>query len=111
MKRTHALIVSLVLAVAVVLGSFAAVRSTQLGTASTTPSVDAGQIGRQNAALDRAEAQLRAQLAQRPPAVKPLPAAAPNQTVIYKRPPAVVRVVHRSGGEDEGGEHESGFDD
>jgi hypothetical protein len=116
MKRTHALLISLVLAAAVVLGSFAAIRSTQLSTRAAAPRVDAAQLTRQNAALDRAEAALRAQLAKKPPAIKPLaaaaaPAAAP-QTVIYRRPPAIVHVIHRHGGEHEDrGEHEGGFDD
>ena len=108
MKRTHALLISLVLAAAVVLGAFAAIRSTSLSTTSRTPKVDTAQVARQNAALDRAEAQLQAELAKRPPAVPALPAAAPNQTVIYKRPPAIARVVHH--GEHEDGEHESGRD-
>ncbi|HEY6960517.1 MAG TPA: hypothetical protein VI408_01370 [Gaiellaceae bacterium] len=119
MKRTHAVLISLMLAAAVVLGSFAAIRSTQLSTgAAAAPRVDSAQIARQNAALDRAEAALRAQLKKRPPAIKPIQAAAPAaaapQTVIYKRAPTIVHVLHRhgehenEGGGDGGG---GGFDD
>jgi hypothetical protein len=112
MKRTHALLVSLVLAAAVILGSFAAIRSTRLSTQASAPRVDAAQIARQNAALDRAEAALRAELAKKPPALAALPAgprAAAPQTVVYRRAPAVVRVIHRHG-DDDGHErdHEGG---
>lgn len=106
MKRTHAFLISVVLAFAVILGSFAAIRSTQLSTAASKPRVGATEIARQNAALTKAESALRAQLAHKPP---PLPrtnaaatAAAP-QTVIYRRAPTIVHVVHRHGGEHEDG--------
>ena len=111
MKRTHAVLISLMLAAAVVLGSFAAIRSTQLSTrsAAATPRVATSQIVRQNAALDRAEAALRAELRRKPPAIAPLAAAAPrpaaSQTIVYKRAPTIVHVIHRAGGEHES-EHE-----
>ena len=112
MKRAHALLISLVLAVAVTLGSFAAIRTTQLSTASTTPGVSSAEIARQNAALSRAETTLRAQLARRPPTIPTLDrnsAAAAPQTVVYRRAPTIVHVIHRQGGEhDDGG---AGFDD
>lgn len=104
MKRLPAILIALALAVAVVAGTFAALRTTQLG-AKAAPQVDTTQIARQNRALDRAEAALRAELKRKPPAVSALtaPPAAPAQTVIYHRPPPVVHVIHRPGG----GEHES----
>jgi hypothetical protein len=112
MRRTHALLISLLLAAAVVLGGFAAIRSTQLSAQSSTPRVDTAQIARQNAALDRAEAALRAELAKRPPAVPALasaPKAAAPQTVVYRRAPTVVRVIHHHGDDGEhGGDHEGG---
>jgi hypothetical protein len=112
MKRTHALLISLVLAVAVVLGAFAAIRSTQLST-HARPGVAVVQVARQNAALDHAEAALRAQLAKKPPAIAALPThPAAAQTVVYKRAPTIVHVLHRQGGEHERGDHEGGgFDD
>lgn len=99
MKRTHASILALALAVAVVAGSFAALRTTQL-RANATPRVDATQIARQNRALDRAQAALRAELKHKPPAISALHQAprAAAQTVIYHRPPPVVHVIHRAGG-------------
>lgn len=112
MKRTHAFIIALALAVAVVAGTFAALRTTQLG-AKATPHVNSVQIARQNRALDRAEAALRAELRHKPPALPALhqgTAVAAAQTVIYHRPPPVVHVIHRAGG----GEHDhegGGLDD
>ena len=105
MKRTHALIIALALAIAVVAGSFAALRTTQLG-AKATPQVNSIQIAQQNRALDRAAAALRAELKHKPPAIPTLHQATrvlAAQTVIYHRPAPIVHVIHRAGG----GEHES----
>jgi hypothetical protein len=107
MKRTQSLIIALALAVAVVAGAFAALRTTQLG-AKAAPHVTSTQIARQNQALDRAEAALRAELRHKPPATSTLHQAqrvAAAQTVIYHRPPPIVHIIHRTGGEHE---HESG---
>jgi aminoglycoside phosphotransferase (APT) family kinase protein len=115
MKRLHALLIALALAVAVVAGTFAALRTTQLGAKATSANrVDAAQIARQNRALDRAEAALRAELKRRPPAIAALPAAAPPpaaQTVIYHRPPPIVHVIHRPGGGEYDHEGGGGVDD
>jgi hypothetical protein len=118
MKRTHALIVAIVVAFATIAGTFAALRTTQLGAnANASSHVSAAQIAKQNLALDRAERTLLAELHKRPPALPPLPvasrpatapAAAAPQTVIYHRPPAIVHVVHRHGGEHEGQDHGDG---
>jgi len=109
MKRIHAIIIALALAVAVVAGTFAAMRSAQLGAASSaTPRVTSSEVARQTHALNRAEAALRAQLRRRPPAVRGVPARpAVAQTVIYHRAPTIVHVVHRHGGDD-GSEHGDG---
>jgi hypothetical protein len=106
MKRTHALIIALALAIAVVAGSFAALRTTQLGAKATTPQVNSIQIAQQNRALDRAAAALRAELKHKPPAISTLHQAThvvAAQTVIYHRAAPIVHVIHRAGG----GEHES----
>jgi hypothetical protein len=108
MTRTHALLISLVLAAAVVLGGLAAIRSTQLSASASSPKVSSTQISRQNAALDRAQARLRAELRSRPPALPAAAAARPAavpQTVVYKRAPAIVRVIHRHGGHENEAEH------
>lgn len=121
MKRTHALLIALALAVAVVAGSFAALRSQQLARKSGGSRVGTAQFVRQSQALDRAEARLRAELRRRPPAVPAMPvaaqAAAATQpaTVVYRRPAPIVHVIHRHGGESEqdahGGDGGGGFDD
>ena len=103
MKRLPALIIALALAVAVVAGTSAALRTTQLGS-KATPHVSSAQIAQQNRALDRAQVALRAELRRKPPAISALPPAASAQTVIYHRPPPVVHVIHRPGG----GEHDQG---
>ena len=123
MKRTHALLLVLAVAMAAVAGTFAALRSSQL-RANAAPKVSAVQIQRQNQALDRAEAALRAQLRRKPPALPPVPrttsqpavsapaapalAAAAAPRVTYVRPKPIVRIVHRHGGEP--GDHEGGGD-
>jgi hypothetical protein len=119
MKRTHALIVAIVVAFAAIAGTFAALRTTQLGAnANASSHVSAAQIAKQNLALDRAERTLLAELHKRPPALPPLPvssrpaaapAAAAPQTVIYHRPPPVVHVIHRHGEQEhDGQEHGDG---
>jgi hypothetical protein len=112
MKRMHALLIAVGLGIAVVLGSFAALRSTQLASRGAAATVPATQIARQNRALDRAEAALRAELRRKPPALAATPAA-PAPTVVYHRPPAIVHIVHRHGGEHEteGGDRGEGLDD
>ncbi len=116
MTRTHGFLIALALAVAVVAGMFAALRTTQLGSAST-PQVSSTQVAHQTRVLNRAEAALRAQLRHKPPKVPALPAsaspAAAPQTVIYQRPAPIVHVIHRHGGDDSSdrGDGGGGLDD
>jgi len=120
MKRIHALLIVIAVAVAATAGMFAAMRTASLG-ASSTVRVSGAQIAHQNRALDRAEASLRAQARQHPPALPtvpsasaPAPAARRAQVVIYRRPPAIVHVTHRAGEhehESEGADHGEGLDD
>ena len=123
MKRTHALLIVLAVAMAAIAGTFAALRSSQL-RANAAPKVSAAQIQRQIHSLDRTEAALRAQLRRKPPALPALPHAIPQATlsapaaaappalasapaprITYVRPKPVIRIVHRHGGEhgDDGG--------
>lgn len=127
MKRIHALLIALALGIAVVAGTLAALRTTHLGSNATATNVSSAQIAKQNRALTRAEAALRAELRHKPPAIAALPAKAPAisalpavpsasaQTVIYHRPAPIVHVIHRSGGEHESeaahGESSGGLDD
>jgi hypothetical protein len=112
MNRRHAAVIALFLALALVAGAFAALRTTTLGARSQA--VPAAQIAAKSRQLDRFEARLARAAKRRPPA---LPAAAPVAAqaprVVYERPAPIVRVLHRHGGEGEGEhEHESeGFDD
>lgn len=125
MKRTHALLIVLAVAMAAIAGTFAALRSSQL-RANAAPKVSAVQIQRQIQSLDRAEAALREQLRRKPPALPALPhvtsqptgpvsaapapaalASAPAPTVTYVRAKPIVHIVHRHGAErgerDDGG--------
>ena len=122
MKRTHAVLIALVLAFAVVAGTFAALRTTQLGARQTsqTASLTSTQIAQHNRALDRAQAALVAELRKQPPALPATGAASlrlvPAQTVVYVRPKPIVHIVHRHGGENEaanesGRSSEAGPDD
>jgi len=119
MKKGHALLIALAVAVAASFGMLAASRTTQLGaSAKAAGGVSAAQIAAQNQRLDRAEIALHRQLQRKPPALPALPAlaAAPpaQQRVVYVRPAPIVKHVHRAGGhEAEGSEHGDGggFDD
>ncbi len=115
MHRRHVTVISLFLAVALVLGVAAMLRTANLGAASTASGPSAAQIAARNHRLDLAEARLRAAAAKKPPALPVLPAAAsgrrttaaapaPQQKVVYVRPAPIVETVHRSG------EHEDAYE-
>lgn len=109
MNRTRALILSLAVGLAAVSGLFALGSTVTLGQQARASS-DA-QISRRAAQLDRYEASLRKALAQKPPALPPVPSAgdaasvqsAAPVRVIYHRPPPVVVVTHRAGEHEEEG--------
>jgi hypothetical protein len=110
MRRTHAFLVALALGIAVVAGTFAALRSQELAR-TAAPRVSSTQYLSQSRALDRAEAAIRAELRRRPPAIPPVAAhaaARAPQAVIYRRPAPIVRVIHRHGGEHETESREDG---
>lgn len=110
MNRRHAAVIALFLALALVAGMFAAVRTTRLG-ATATASVPTAQIAAKSRQLDRLEAKLRVAANKRPPALPALPAtsssvqlaAAQPPRTVYVRPAPIVRVVPRHGEN----EHES----
>ena len=106
MKRTHAVLVAIVLGVSAMLGTFAASRSAQLG--ATTRSANEAQILRREHRLAAQERALRRALAKQPV----LPTAAPKraQRTVFVRPAPIVVHLHRSGGEHEGGEGGGGDD-
>lgn len=115
MTKTHATLISLLLGLAVVLGMFAAVRTTSLAARSS--SADTASVVQRQQRLNRAEAQLRHALARRPPTLpaasrRPAPVAAPR--IAYVRPAPIVAPPASSGdhGDDEEhGAEKEGFDD
>jgi hypothetical protein len=122
-KRTHVLAVSLLLAVAVVAGGFAAFKTVGLG--STSPAAAAGSAGTvaaKDAELDRLEESIQTALERRPPSLPPLaqreqPQDSGGGEVVYVSAPA--NGASASVGEDDDdhfeaedeSEHEGGEDD
>jgi hypothetical protein len=112
MSRTTASIASLAGAVAAIAGVGALGRTLSLSTAAHRTSDT--QVAARTAQLDRYQASLERMLAQRPPALPPLPSSdaaaratqAAPQRVVYHRPPPIVVTVHRTAGEHED-EHEA----
>ncbi len=113
MTKTHVTIISLLLAVAVVLGLAAAIRTTGLvGPQATT---SAGALKARQQRLDRLQVELRRALANRPPA---LPAAATTPRGVAPRvqfvAPSVIAAPRSSFEEHddhEDDEQYEGFDD
>jgi len=116
MNRTRALILSLAVGLAAVTGVFALSHTVSLG--NQAHATTGRQVAQRTAQLNRYEASLRKALAQKPPALPPVPASgtasAPQQStasaqlesaapvrVIYHRAPTIVVVKHRAGGEPE----------
>jgi hypothetical protein len=120
MNRTRALIVSLAVAIAAIAGVFALGDTLTLGANAQSPSN--GQVTQRAAQLDRYEASLRKALAQKSPPLPPVPSTTVQQSstlqsaapvrVVYHRPPPIVNVKHRAGGEHENeNEYEGGGED
>jgi hypothetical protein len=116
MNRTRALIVSLAVGLAAIAGVFALGQTLALGNA--TSSTTDQKVAQRTRQLNRYEASLRKALAQRPPALPTVPradstgsslqvaAGTPTPSVasvrvVYHRPPPIVVVEHRAGGETE----------
>jgi hypothetical protein len=120
MQRANAVIIALLLGAAVVVGSVAALKTTDLKSASAKPAVSNRALARRSARLDRAEIALRKALTRRPPKLPKVPhfspvapqaAAAPvapsaPRIIRYVRPAPIVVTTHRAGGESEHGDHE-----
>jgi len=116
MNRMHALIVSLAVGAAAIAGVFALGHTLSLG--NQAHATTDRQVAQRTAQLDRYEATLHKALAQKPPKLPPVPAAkaasapllsavsapapsVPAARVVYHRPPPIVVVKHRAGGEHE----------
>jgi hypothetical protein len=109
MHKLHALTIALFLALAVALGGFAALRTGALSASTKTASADSS-ISQRQQRLDRAQRQLQAALARKPPA---LPAISSNTAakgratrVEYVRPAPIVITRPAGSREHEDGEHE-----
>ena len=112
MKRSHALTISLLLAVAVVAGGFAAVKTAALGGQSGgTVAADAA-VATKTAQLDRFERKLKTALAQKPPKLPSLEkhstTASSGARVVYVQAPAAASSTPPSGGAEAEDEHEDG---
>lgn len=108
MRKLHVAGVSLVLALAAVLGTGALTRTTGLGAAARH--ANDAVVAAKTRQLAAYETKLRQALAAGTPALPPLSKAvsrgaapattAPRQRVVYRRPPPVVVVTHASHGDD-----------
>ena len=82
MARKHVLLVSLLLGLAVAIGTLAAVRTTQAGRPSATAAkVSSGSLVQRSRALDRVQASLHKALSRRPPKLPGVPSYAPAGTL------------------------------
>jgi hypothetical protein len=97
-KKIHVAAIALLLALAAVLGTFAATRTASLGSASRQSSTSAYDVRVRQ--LNAFSAKLQKQLA-----AKPAQATVPAGTrvaprIVYRRPPAIVVVKHTHHGDD-----------
>lgn len=113
MNRLHTTVVAALLAVAVVLGGVAVLKTTGLGASAQSASTAAVVAKeKQLAAYQRS---LRSALAARTPSLPKAPARsavrgqAAQERVVYHRPPPIVVVTHARHGDD--GSEEGGGDD
>lgn len=107
MKKLHVSLIALLLALAAVVGTFAATRTASLGTSSRQASNAAYNAKVKQ--LDAFSAKLRQELAAKPAQiqVKAPARAAVTPRVVYRRPPAIIVVKHTHHGDD-GSEREGG---
>ena len=107
MRKSNVALIAGLLALAAVLGSVALARTAGLGAAGRQAN-DAA-VAAKTKQLAAYQAKLEKALAQKTPALPPLPktssvaspaTAAPQQKVVYRRPPPVVVVKHTAHGDD-----------
>jgi hypothetical protein len=118
MKKIHALLIALILAVSAALGLAAVTRTAGLRTATSSSRTQTAAIAVRSHRLDRIEAALRRALRDKPPSLPAVPAAhrpvaaAPAPQVVYRRPAPIVVLKHGSHHDsEEHGEAEVGGDD
>ena len=100
MKKLHVSLIALLLAIAAVIGTFAATRTASLGTSSRQAS-NAAYTAKVTQ-LDAFSAKLRQELAAKPAQIQiKAPArSAVTPRVVYRRPPAIIVVKHTHHGDD-----------
>lgn len=106
MNKKHVALISILLAIAAVLGMVAATRTVGLGVASHG-AADGAYVARVRQ-LNAFESKLRRELAA---SAQPTRTAAPAPKIVYHRPPPVVIVHHTHRGDDGGFEAEGGGGD
>ena len=118
MKKTHALLIALILAVSAGLGLAAATKTSGLRSATTSTPTQTAAIAARAHRLNRVEAALRRALRDKPAALPAVPtarrptAAAPAPRVVYTRPAPIVVIKHNPHHDSEGDrEAEGGRDD
>lgn len=114
MNRKHVTGIALLLALGIVAGMFALVRTTGIASSNTRAATTA-LVQARTRQLDRYEASLRSQIAHlnarpRTQTARTAPAAAAAQRIVYVRPAPIVRTIHRSNA-NEGPGTEGGHDD
>ena len=118
MNRKHVTGIALLLALAVVAGMFAVVRTTGIAS-SNNRAATAALVQARTKQLDRYEAGLRSRIDRLNVTAGTqstrttqgsVAAAAPAQRIVYVRPAPIVRTIHRSH-ENEGSGSEGGNDD
>jgi hypothetical protein len=81
MKRSHALVLALLLGAAAMVATYAVLRTTSLATgANAAPAVSSADIAARSARLDKAQKALRRALARKPPALPKLPERVTSQS-------------------------------
>ncbi|HEY7693026.1 MAG TPA: hypothetical protein VH816_11855 [Gaiellaceae bacterium] len=103
MKRGHAVLVSLIVAAAAIVGIAAASHTVGLGRAARPAALSSAQIAARSRALDRTEAALRRMLRRSSTAPARATPVRPER-VIYVRPAPHVVTLHPHGDEHEAGD-------
>ena len=111
MNRKHVTGIALLLALAIVAGMFALVRTTGIASSNTRAATDT-LVQARTRQLDQYEAGLRSKIAQLNAdlSTKTAPTAAAAQRIVYVRPAPIVRTVQRSHENEDSGS-EGGHDD
>jgi hypothetical protein len=74
LNKVHALVIAVLLGVAAVAGTYAALETTELGIQAEAATVSGAQLAKREKKLDKAERALTRAANKRPPALPPLPA-------------------------------------